>query len=97
MSRHEKDLFGQPISAPVARKGGGVRKVGYAARLATGPKGQRCGTCKFAMKVTSKGRTSHKCELAAAAWTHGEDSDISLRAPACRLWERKPFERKVAA
>lgn len=97
--RHvEKDLFGQPIKphAP-ARASRGVRKVGYAARLATGPKGQRCGTCISAMSVTHKGRKSHKCQLMAVAWTHGEETDINLRAPACRLWERKLFEKRRAA
>ncbi len=97
MSCVERDLLGHPIQSHASASRRGVRKVGYAAPLATGPKGQRCGTCKFAQRVTSKNVTSHKCELMAVVWSRGEASDINLRAPACRRWERKPYERKEAA
>lgn len=89
----EKDLFGQPMPAPaMIRKDGGRRKVGYAARPGSGPKGHRCATCRHAERVTSKGVASIKCALMAHAWTHGAETDISLRAPACRQWERKVFQ-----
>ncbi len=90
----ERDLFGHPLKSESKRSG--VRKIGYAAKLATGPKGQRCGTCSHAQAVTHKGRKSHKCEVVAMAWTPGEETDINLRAPACHHWERKPFVKKVA-
>jgi hypothetical protein len=94
--RRDRDLFGEPISGTDSiRKDGRPRKIGYAGRLATGPKGQRCGTCKFAQHVLHRGRSSHKCELMSAVWSAGEETDISLRAPACRNWERKPFEKKA--
>lgn len=97
MSR-DRDLFGNLIKphAPAANRG--VRKVGYAARLATGPKGQRCGTCLHASRVVHKGVLTHKCALMAHAWTHSEATDINLRAPACKKWDRKSYdkERKCA-
>lgn len=98
MRHQEKDLFGQPIKthAPVTRDRS-VRKIGYAARLATGPKKQRCGTCIHATRVVHRGNATQKCELMAHVWTHGVETDISLRAPACKKWERKPFEKKEAA
>ena len=97
--RHvEKDLFGHPLAAHApAKVRRGVRKVGYAARLATGPKKQRCGTCIHAARVLHRGNATHKCQLMAHAWTHGEETDISLRAPACWKWDRKPFDKKEAA
>lgn len=100
MKHREKDLFGHPIKSHApARASRGVRKIGYAARLATGPKNQRCGTCKHAMKVEIENRSSHKCELMAVVWGRkpGEETDISLRAPACAKWERKPFDKEQAA
>lgn len=95
--RTEKDLLGYPIKSHAPARSQGVRKVGYAARLATGPKKQRCGTCKHAAKVVHKGDVTHKCQLMAHAWTHGQETDISLRAPACFKWERKPFDNEKAA
>jgi len=97
MRHRERDLFGHPIKPHAPARDRGVRKVGYAARLATGPKGQRCGTCAHAARVLHRGSLTHKCELMAHAWTHGEETDISLRAPACHKWERKPFEKARAA
>jgi len=92
MSVIARDLFGEPITAPVAiRKGGGRRKVGYAARPGSGPKGQRCGNCKHCSLVTSRGVSSKKCELMAGAWTHGAETDIHPQAPACKQWERRPL------
>lgn len=93
INRHvARDLFGEPLP-PVAarRRDGKFRKIGYADRTGTGPKGQRCATCKFAQKVTQRGEFTHKCELMALVWAHGPASDINLRAPACSKWERKPF------
>ena len=87
-----KDLFGEPLPAPAAvRKDGGRRKVGYAARPGSGPKGQRCGNCKHCSLVTRRGVASKKCELMAHAWTHGAETDIHPQAPACKQWERRPL------
>ena len=87
------DLLGEPLPAPHhLRKDGGRRKIGYAARPGTGPKGQRCQTCAHHQRVTHRGISTFKCSLMDHAWTHSSETDISLRAPACRKWERRPFK-----
>lgn len=87
MRQPETDLFGEviPVRAPDAR-----RKISYAARPGTGPKGQRCNTCVHGQRVLSRGVRSWKCELRAAVWDQF-GSDIKPGAPACREWQRKPF------
>lgn len=98
MKRLVQDLFGNPVVADVIRRRDGrVKKIGYAAPLATGPKRQRCSTCRFAQRVLHEKVYSHKCELMAAIWTYGEETDISLRAPACSQWERKAFDKRTSA
>lgn len=90
----ETDLFGVPIPAPpVVPKDNGKRKVGYAARPGTGPKKQRCGTCANFSRVIHKGAASFKCGKMAHAWTHGSETDIKPRAPACAEFERKPLAK----
>ena len=94
MTKLPTDLLGHPIPPPVVfRKDGRRRKIGYAARPGTGPKKQRCGTCAHASSVVHHGATTHKCELKAHAWTHGAETDINLRAPACEEWQRKPLRK----
>lgn len=87
-----RDLLGEPIPAVPARKDGKMRKIGYADKLATGPKGQRCGTCIHAERVVHRGEFSHKCKLMTHVWAHTAASDISLRAPACSKWSRRPYD-----
>lgn len=88
----ERDLFGEQVPAVPARKDGKPRKIGYAARPGSGPRGQRCGTCKFAQRVVHRGEFTHKGELMTFVWQHNAASDISLRAPACSKWERRPYQ-----
>lgn len=89
----ERDLFGEQVPAVPARKDGKSRKIGYAARPGSGPKGQRCGNCQFAQRVVHRGQFTHKCELMTFVWRHGSASDIHLQAPACLKWARKPYTR----
>jgi len=93
MIRCEVDLFGIPLPPPALyRKDGGLRRAGYAAKPGTGPKGQRCNTCRWAMKVLHRGIRSHKCELQAAQWSGAPCTDIKPGAPACSEWQRKQWK-----
>lgn len=58
------------------------------AAIGTGPKGETCGTCKHATRI-SFGKTFYKCALAERGWTHGIKTDIKLRWPACGKWEKE--------
>ncbi len=83
-------LFANPGSQAVENTKRGkhyIQPRGYADRPGTGPAGETCGTCRFSHRV---GHGRHpKCELTRAAWTHSRRTDILMRAPACRKWERK--------
>lgn len=83
------DLFEAPCVAPPPVP----RRIGYAARPGTGPKGQRCNTCISSQRVTNCGCHSWKCERMAVLWVRGEASDIKPGAPACSEWERKPYPK----
>ena len=78
------DLFGQEIKSEPKRAG---QPKGYAAAPGTGPDGQFCRTCAHAW---SRGRY-WKCDLVNP--TRGPGTDIRLKSPACRFWDR----RKVTA
>lgn len=98
MSRRITDLFGHPMpSQELFRKDGRRRKIGYAARPGSGPRRQRCRTCKSCMAVLSKGVRSHKCEVMAKIWSDDPATDIKPNAPACREWATRPFNRSAAA
>lgn len=75
----ELDLFGQEV---VHRKG--TIPMGYYWIAGTGPAGETCATCLHAL------RTRHyaKCKRARNKWTNGVRTDIRLRTPACKGWER---------
>lgn len=89
---YSRDLLGQPIPPPAYfRNDGALRRIGYADRPGTGPKGQRCGTCIHAHLCVHLGAASHKCELMTAVWNYSTATDINIRAPACSHWQRKPF------
>lgn len=96
--RADTDLFGValPLSGQL-RKDGRLRKIGYAAKPGTGPKGKRCNTCVNYGQIKHADRITPKCQLMSAAWTHGPESDIHPNAPACAEWTRKPFIRTSAA
>lgn len=95
MRKPQIDLFGEPIPLPILfRKDGGRRKIGYAARPGSGPKKQRCNTCKHLSRVLSQGFRSHKCELMTHVWSYDPITDIKPNAPACSEWVRRPFENQ---
>lgn len=59
-------------------------KGGYPAAPGTGPKGERCNTCKHCLVIGRK-KNYYKCGV--IRWTHGAATDIKARSPACNLWE----------
>lgn len=91
----EVDLFGAPISAPAKPRP--QPSLGYAARPGTGPKGQRCNTCRHCMLVSADGQRVRRCELTAPKWDRGAQMDIKHNAPACKHWERKEYAKKHAS
>lgn len=69
-----------------------VQPKGYAAFPGTGPQGETCGSCKHICRQ----RRWAKCELVRGRWTGGRGSDVLVRAPACRRWERPDGEREAS-
>lgn len=98
MSDHRRtDLLGNPLPPPEAfRKDGSLRKIGYASPPGTGPKNQRCNTCRFCITITEHSRRVRKCEIVAAKWTTTPETDIKHNAPACRDWQRKEYNKMRA-
>lgn len=91
-----RDLFGNEVSeyamTPDQRKTllgrKSTPKKGYAWGPGTGPEGETCGSCEHSVRVRGGVRKFSKCELMRARWTHGPGSDILLKSPACKKWER---------
>lgn len=80
------NIYGEPIdtiSVPVAAK----THRGYAGIPGTGPNGETCGSCKHHV-VREYSKRYHKCDLMRARWTGGAGTDIKVRAPACKRWEK---------
>lgn len=97
MNRRHTDLFGNPSPSPdQLRKDGRLRKIGYAAKPGTGPKGKRCSSCLNFGRIKHDDRITPKCQLMSTVWTHGPESDIHPNAPACSEWTRRPFLRAAA-
>lgn len=93
MTGGQLELLEVPPLAPPAKP----RKPpvhGYAARPGTGPKGQRCNTCVSMQRVLQAGARSYKCEIRAAEWRPGPETDVKHNAPACSYWERKPYAKE---
>jgi hypothetical protein len=86
------DLIGDEIKPQVisnAKRKPTVRK-GYAATPGTGPQGETCGTCEHSVGRGSPGlKIFYKCELLRHCWTGGYGTDILLKSPACRYWEKE--------
>lgn len=80
------DLFGNDTPPPKKRKS---RARGYAWPPGSGPEGETCKTCKHCVRRAFTAGTYHKCLLMRASWTGGKSSDILVRSPACRMWERE--------
>ena len=90
----ETDLFGAPLPAPARPRS--TPSKGYAARPGTGPKGQRCNTCLHCITAHPGVRAVRRCELNAAKWDRGPAMEIKHNAPACKHWERKPYQSRHA-
>lgn len=77
------DMFGGVADKP--RSPHYVRPRGYAAPPGTGPDGQCCGTCKWAVRH----RRWSKCHHPIRRYlnTAGSATDILLRTAACSKWE----------
>jgi hypothetical protein len=86
---HQLQLVGVPL--PEAPK---TPSRGYASPPGTGPKGQRCNTCRFCIVVTTEPPHVRKCEIIAARWDQ-PGTAIKHNAPACRDWQRKIYERHL--
>jgi hypothetical protein len=87
------DLFGNPIiesTLPLkdAKKKPGPN--GYAARPGSGPKGETCRSCEFAVRTQPGRKVYWKCWMfrkLGGKWTHGYGTDILLKTPACSYWQ----------
>jgi hypothetical protein len=81
------DLFGETVVTEFRKT---PAPKGYAAPPGTGPSGESCKTCGHAVGTGHFGcRTYYKCELLKAHWTGGPGTDIALKSPACRRWEKE--------
>jgi len=74
------DMFG--ITPKVRVK---YPKNGYANIPGTGPPGETCKTCAF---VRKRGRF-YKCKIMCHRWTNSYGTDVLLKSPACRRWEKQ--------
>lgn len=85
----EIDLFGNPISSPQPVINGKhkTRPNGYAASPGSGPKGERCNTCKHYARLM-RSKVYRKCLKVQDHWTHGPGTDIKAKSPACSFWEK---------
>jgi hypothetical protein len=61
-----------------------IEPRGYADRPGTGPAGETCGSCEH----VCKGKHYAKCDLSRRRWTRSRGTDVLVRSPACRKWER---------
>ena len=81
-----RDLFGNEV--PEARKVNEIVR-GYASQPGLGPAGETCRTCTNAtLHTIPSGKRFWKCALVTP--TGGPGTDIRLKSPACRRWERTP-------
>jgi hypothetical protein len=88
------DLFGVDIPPESEAKRKPTPKRGYAAPPGTGPAGETCGSCVHHAR-RNYGGTYHKCALMVARWTRGPGTDILVRSPACKLWERLVSDKEA--
>ena len=86
------NLFGEEEKFLVGEQRYGARKPtvpkGYAAPPGTGPQGETCKTCKHKAAPTQTARVYWKCRMMIDSWTGGPGTDIRMRSPACRHWEK---------
>lgn len=82
------DLFGNPIldsEMPTHLEVAKKRYIckGYASVPGSGPKGEHCSSCEFAVKRNR----FWKCYLRRKTWSACITTDIRLKSPACRYWQ----------
>ena len=87
------DLFGATYALQPApsrqRKPRPAWRGLYADVPGTGPTGEKCRTCRHALRIQPSARAFYKCGMARKLWTGGEATDVRLAAPACSRWERR--------
>ena len=79
------DLFGKKQKAFVDPYKG--RSKAHPARPGTGPKGETCRTCANRKSFRYHMKFYHKCNF--VKWSHGLGTDLRLKDPACKFWEKK--------
>ncbi len=80
----QKLIFGQPIPRGLKQS----KKKGFAWVPGTGPTGQTCKTCRHSVGVRYS-KIFYKCALVRKLWTNSYGTDILLKSPACKYWEKK--------
>lgn len=78
------EAFAEGLDAPKIKN----KVSGYAAPPGTGPKGETCKSCKHICRHHDYKHTYIKCGVIRHRWTHGLGTDIRVKSPACRLWEK---------
>ena len=88
------DLFGNPVvDTPTLRqrKENAGRPQGYAAPPGTGPRGETCRTCEFAVRRQGGRKFYWKCaawlRIYHRQWNNSYGTDILLKSPACKHWQ----------
>lgn len=82
MTPKEREQFMNKLQPPKSKK------KGYAAIPGTGPEGETCRSCKHSVIKGGTAKNYYKCALMRNLWTGGQGTDILLRSPACRRWEK---------
>lgn len=84
------DLFGGEPDKPRGKHY--VEPRGYAAPPGTGPAGETCATCEYAMRYGRYAKCRHPWRQYKN--THGKATDIRLGSPACSRWAKMLREAK---
>lgn len=103
----QTDLFGVPVADSQlprvgARKANAGKPQGYAAPPGTGPRGETCSSCEFAIRQQGGRKYYWKCRMLLrlrVKWTRGYGTDILLKSPACKHWQMyklSPFKTLTA-
>jgi len=77
----DRDLFGAPVPRAPSRE----LVHGYASTPGLGPLGETCRSCAHSY-VVQYAKRYWKCDLVKR--TAGPGTDIRLKSPACRRWEK---------
>lgn len=72
-----------------------IWKGGYATQPGTGPENETCRSCLHILLFrTPAGRPFQKCDIVRDG-PCSASTDIAMRAPACRYWEKTPEGGRV--